>query len=110
MVDERTLEVETQKTELEKQRTFLSQVINSCPNFIFVKNREGRFSLVNQALAQAYHRTAEEIIGKCDAELSPASTAVKAAQRDDLRLDLVILGVEHFMFHARFLEQVRKAF
>ncbi len=36
---------------LEKERAFLRQVIDIDPNFIFAKDREGRFTLVNQAVA-----------------------------------------------------------
>ena len=39
--------------ELAKQRSFLRQVIDLNPSFIFTKDRDGRFTLVNQALADA---------------------------------------------------------
>jgi PAS domain S-box-containing protein len=57
--------------ELEKQRSFLRQVIDTDPNFIFAKDREGRFTLANQAVADAYSTTVENLIGKTDADFNP---------------------------------------
>ena len=44
---------------LRKERSFLRQVIDINPNFVFAKDREGRFTLVNQAVADAYGTTVE---------------------------------------------------
>ena len=56
---------------MEKQRAFLRQVIDTNPNFIFAKDREGRFTLVNQAVADAYGTTVEDLVGKRDADFNP---------------------------------------
>jgi PAS domain S-box-containing protein len=56
---------------LENQRAFLRQVIDTNPNLIFAKDREGRFTLVNQAVADAYGTTVEELVGKRDADFNP---------------------------------------
>ena len=65
MVDERT-------RELEGQRTFLRKVIDLNPSFIFAKDASGRFTLANQALAAAYGTTVDELIGRTDADFSPS--------------------------------------
>ena len=49
---------------MEQRPDFLRQVIDITPHFLFVKDREGRFTLVNQALADAYGTTVEGLIGK----------------------------------------------
>jgi PAS domain S-box-containing protein len=49
---------------LKQERAFLRQVIDIDPNLIFAKNREGRFTLVNQAVADVYGTTVEKIVGK----------------------------------------------
>lgn len=71
---------------LEKQRAFLRQVIDISPNFIFAKDRKGRFTLVNQAVADAYGTTVEDLIGKTDADFNPNAEEVEFFQRMDLEV------------------------
>jgi PAS domain S-box-containing protein len=56
---------------LREQQEFLRQVIDSNPNLVFVKDWDGKFTLANQALAEVYHTTIENIIGKTDADFCP---------------------------------------
>ena len=76
-VDERT-------RELEGQRTFLRKIIDLNPSFIFAKARSGEFTLANQALAVAYGTTVDGLIGHTDAEFSRSHEEVAKARRDDL--------------------------
>ncbi len=55
---------------LHSQQAFLSAVIDANPNLIFVRDEEGRFTLVNQALADLYSTNVESLIGKTEAELN----------------------------------------
>ena len=71
---------------LEKEREFLRQVIDIDPNFIFAKDREGRFTLVNQAVADAYGTTVEDLIGKTDADFNPNREEVEFFHRMDLEV------------------------
>lgn len=71
---------------LEKERTFLRQVIDIDPNFIFAKDREGRFTLVNQAVADAYGTSVENLIGKTDADFNPNAEEVEFFHRMDLEV------------------------
>ncbi|MBN1286394.1 MAG: PAS domain S-box protein [Anaerolineae bacterium] len=71
------------RQEIDEQREFLRQVIDSSPYFIFVRDREGRFLLANQALASAYGTTSAEITGKTDADFRPdAGFLARIAQED----------------------------
>jgi PAS domain S-box-containing protein len=72
--------------ELEKERRFLRQVIDIDPNFIFAKDREGRFTLVNQAVADAYGTTVEDLIGKTDADFNPNHEEVDFFHHMDLEV------------------------
>ncbi|MDX2128685.1 MAG: ATP-binding protein [Chloroherpetonaceae bacterium] len=54
--------------EILKQKTFFSQVIDLNPNFIYAKDRDGRFTLANRAIADAYGTTPENMIGKMDSD------------------------------------------
>jgi len=71
---------------LSKQRAFLRQVIDLNPSFIFAKDRQGRFTLVNQALAEAYGTTVEGLLGKTDADFNANKEEVEWFRRDDLQV------------------------
>ena len=55
--------------ELRQQKRFIRQVIDTDPNLISVKDAEGRFLLVNKAMADAYGKAPQELIGQNSAEL-----------------------------------------
>jgi len=83
--------------ELESQRAFLYQVIDINPHLVFAKDREGRFTLVNQAVAALYGTTVSGLIGKTDADFNPNAAEVEHFRRDDLAVmdsgqERVILG------------------
>ncbi len=68
------------------QRTFLRQVIDIEPDFIFAKDRQGRFTLVNQAVADAFGTTVQQLIGKTDADLNPNAQEVEFFRQVDLQV------------------------
>jgi PAS domain S-box-containing protein len=72
--------------ELAEQRAFLRQVLDINPSFIFAKDREGRFTLVNQAVADAYATTVDDLIGRTDADFNPNAEEVASFRRDDLEV------------------------
>jgi PAS domain S-box-containing protein len=78
-VDERT-------KDLDDQRAFLKQVIDIIPNFIFVKDRDARFRLVNKALATSYGTDVASLIGKTDFELGFDRLEYQKFHRDDLEV------------------------
>ncbi|HAJ26414.1 MAG TPA: hypothetical protein DCG53_04085 [Syntrophus sp. (in: bacteria)] len=61
----------------------LRQIIDLVPHFIFAKDRNGRFVLVNKAVADAYGTTVENLIGKSDADFNPNHEEVEHFLRDD---------------------------
>jgi PAS domain S-box-containing protein len=69
-----------------EQRAFLRQVIDVNPNFIFAKDREGRFTLANKAVADAYGTTVNEIIGKTDADFNRHGEEIEFFRRMDLEV------------------------
>ncbi|MFZ5808206.1 MAG: EAL domain-containing protein [Chloroflexota bacterium] len=80
------IERKTAEEELRHQRAYLRQVIDINPNFIFVKDREGRYTLANQAIASAYGTSVEEMLGKTDAALIANPAEAAALRRDDLEV------------------------
>ena len=71
---------------LEKERSFLRQVIDIEPNFIFAKDREGRFTLANKAVADAYGTTVENLIGKTDADFNRNAEEIEFFHLKDLEV------------------------
>ena len=62
---------------------FLKNLIDTSPNLIFVKDKEGRFVLVNKAVANLYGTTVENLVGKTDADFNPQNEEVEWYQKDD---------------------------
>ena len=65
------------ETELRDNRELLHRIINSTPSNIFAFDLQHRFTLVNEAMAQFYRRTKQEIIGKTLHDLFPKALADK---------------------------------
>ncbi|WP_416675326.1 PAS domain-containing hybrid sensor histidine kinase/response regulator [Egbenema bharatensis] len=57
---------------LEAQRKFLRQVIDVVPSYIFVKDAEGYFLVVNQAGATVHGLPAEDVLGRREIDLFPS--------------------------------------
>lgn len=71
---------------LRESHQFMRQVIDIDPNLIFAKNREGRFTLVNQATADAYGTTVDGLIGKTDADFNSNAEQVDFFRKNDLEV------------------------
>ncbi|MDJ0708370.1 MAG: PAS domain S-box protein, partial [Leptolyngbyaceae cyanobacterium MO_188.B28] len=71
------LERRQAETQLRQQQEMLRMVIDAVPNQIFVKDWEGRYLLANQAAADFYNLSVEDIIGQQDAELHPQPAVVE---------------------------------
>lgn len=56
---------------LAQQKDFMRQVIDTDPSLIFVKDIDGRFLLVNQAMASVYGKTPEELVGRKGEDFIP---------------------------------------
>ena len=79
---------ERKRAEAERRRshTFLRQVIDTDPDFIFAKDREGRYTMANKALADWYGTTVEDLIGKSDADFNPNADEVEFFRKSDLQV------------------------
>jgi PAS domain S-box-containing protein len=74
------------ESQLQRSHAFLRQVIDTTPNFIFAKDRDGRFTMVNQAIADAYGTTVDNLIGKTDADFNPNRDEVDFFRSKDLEV------------------------
>ncbi len=66
--------------------SFMQKVFDTAPNFIFVKDRESKFMLVNKAIADAYGSTVDNLIGKSDADFNPDKKENDHFHQDDLEV------------------------
>jgi two-component system cell cycle sensor histidine kinase/response regulator CckA len=64
----------------------LRQVIDLVPHFIFAKDDEGRFLLVNRAVAEAYGTTVDFLIGRTDADYARSEQEARHFREDDLEV------------------------
>jgi PAS domain S-box-containing protein len=68
---------------LHQSQALLQTVIAETPGSIFVKDREGRFLLINPAGLQTVNRTGEQVIGKNNIELFGDSPTTRATMEND---------------------------
>ncbi len=68
---------------LQESEGRLRQIIDLVPHFIFAKDFNGTFILANQAVAEAYGTTLENLIGKTDADFNPVTEEVDHFLEDD---------------------------
>lgn len=72
--------------ELQRQHRFLRQIIDLNTSLIFAKDQEGKFTLVNKALADDFGVTPDEMVGKTDADFNTDAVQVHNIRRDDLQV------------------------
>lgn len=72
------------EAELHRSHTFLRQVIDTDPALIFAKDRKGRFTLANKAVANWYGTTVDDLIGKSDADFNANAEEVAFFRESDL--------------------------
>ena len=67
---------------LRDRNVLLTSILESTPDIIVVKDREGRYVALNSNLANFYGKRIEDILGKDDSELLPPVTAVPMMAKD----------------------------
>lgn len=80
----RDLTVEKElRSKLSESRTFLADLIENSPAATFIKNREGRYLLVNHRYEQVTGLQRSQILGKSDRDLVPAEVAERYRTIDE---------------------------
>ncbi len=82
-----SMEDEEKRRQAEEQlrasETRLRQIIDLVPHMIFAKDWDGRFLLVNRAMAEAYQTTVQELVGKRQADVHPDPEEARAILEND---------------------------
>ena len=79
-------ERKTMESRLQQQEELLRKVVDNTPNYIYVKNREGRYIFANKALADSYGTTVEEITGKMDSDFNPYSEEIAEFLKENIEI------------------------
>jgi PAS domain S-box-containing protein len=74
------------RDELQAQHRFLRQVIDLNTSFIFAKDMNGGYTLVNKALADAYGSVPEAMVGKFDEDYNTNRRETQHFRSDDLEV------------------------
>ncbi len=75
------------KETIEKQHIFLRTIIDTDPNFISVKNSDGKFKLANKATTEALGTDTEKILEKFDKEYDKNINVNEVKKTDNQALD-----------------------
>jgi PAS domain S-box-containing protein len=67
---------------LQEQRQVLEILIESTADFVYMKDRDGRYVFANSSAARSVGKTVKEIIGKDDRELFPLENALAIMEKD----------------------------
>ena len=68
----------------EKRRAALRQIIDLVPDPIFAKNRDGEYLLANEAVADVYGLSPDDIQGAAEADIIPSAEDLEPFREDDL--------------------------
>jgi PAS domain S-box-containing protein len=71
---------------LQESEQKLRQVIDLVPHFIFAKNKDGEFILVNQAIADAYGTTVEQLLTMNNEDIAKSPTELYRIRKNDLQV------------------------
>jgi hypothetical protein len=88
--------------ELRRQAAFFRQVIDLIPSLVFAKDRQSRFTLGNQAVADLYGTTVGGLLGKTDAELAFRAADAEVCRKSDL--EAMDSGAERRVAEERFTD------
>jgi PAS domain S-box-containing protein len=90
--------------ELIQNEARLRAIFNSAQDVIYLKDKEGRYTHVNQAMEQFFETRAEQIIGKTDEELFPPEQVAEIIEIDRQ----VLLGRPHRGEFSRHIKSTEK--
>ena len=79
-------ECQNSKIVLQTQKDFLQAILDFDPNFIYVKDTTSKYVLVNQAYADFWGKTVDELVGKTFGELHSQPSEVENVMAHDQKL------------------------
>ncbi|HTI71863.1 MAG TPA: response regulator [Candidatus Limnocylindria bacterium] len=89
------MRVDARTAQLRQQEEFVRTVIDMIHGFIFAKDRNGKFLLVNQSLAGHHGMKPADLIGKTDADIMGNQDEARIVMQDDR--EVLVTGREKFI-------------
>lgn len=86
-VAERTKELDRSNLELSKTNALLRAILDSSPDVIAAKDREGKYIMLNEATARVMGLPIAQILGRTDRELAPVKVAESFMAADQAVMD-----------------------
>ncbi len=83
---------------LQESEKFLREILDANPNCIFVKDWDGKYLLVNQAIANLYSMDPEQMLGKTDQELAGMKKLTAREAEAFLKDDRDVISSSHPKF------------
>lgn len=83
-----------------EREQLLEKILNTNPNMIYLIDHEGRFTMVNKALAENYGTTIDDLIGKNDLDLAEAGIIDQKTAQQFYADDLEVLQTQQPRFFA----------
>ncbi len=78
-------ELQVTENKLKESEQFLRTILDAAPSAIFVKDREGRYTLANQTTAKIFGVSVNEVVGRTDFDLCAVETQAERFRKDDQR-------------------------
>jgi diguanylate cyclase (GGDEF)-like protein/PAS domain S-box-containing protein len=88
------------ETELHLRESYLTSIVENQPGMVWLKDRGGRFLLVNSEFARTCNKSVSEVVGKTDFDFWPHDVAEKYV-RDDAKViaDEMPLVIQEQIWH-----------
>jgi PAS domain S-box-containing protein len=71
------------EAQIRRSEEYLRQVIDANPNIVFVRDSEGKFTLVNKTVADMCGSTVHDMVGKTDADFNPDPEEISRFLQND---------------------------
>ncbi|MCF8050351.1 MAG: PAS domain S-box protein [Desulfobacterales bacterium] len=68
--------------QVRKRTQEISSILRYTPAVVYIKDRRGRYSLVNSRFVELFHLSGQDVMGRTDEELLPASVAGQFQKND----------------------------
>ncbi|UAL51690.1 MULTISPECIES: ATP-binding protein [Metabacillus] len=78
--------IQLMNRDLRDQKDFLHKVMDLNPSYIYVKNHELKFVLINKAMSALYGKEVHELIGKIDSDFNNQPDQIKKIRDEELRI------------------------
>ncbi|NJN25912.1 MAG: PAS domain S-box protein [Cyclobacteriaceae bacterium] len=75
---------------IEEQKKFYQQIFNTVPNYIYIKDKNGRFILVNEAVAELFQLSQEQIL--LHGSINPSNLKVDIALNAEIDKKVLATG------------------